>query len=123
MCHLIQKLLLSETWPSDRSRLGCKKGVHQVLLVCVEHGDSHVDHVVIRDSDLVQLAIILSEHHLSEEQFLLFHLDLRLNIDQTLEVFNGAVRLTFDVIKLVVFSQILDQKRDHCWLASGRLCP
>lgn len=81
MRHLGQKLLLGQARPRLRAWLGCKKGIHQVLFVEVKFRDSHVDHVVVDDADLVELAIVLRQHVLPEVQFLLFHLNIGLDID------------------------------------------
>lgn len=82
MGHLVQQLLLSEAGPSLlRTWLGCKERIHQVLLVGVQDGDTHVDHVVVDDPDFIELARVLRQHRLAEKQLLLLDLDLRLDVD------------------------------------------
>ena len=75
--HLVVELLLSE---ARSVRLGSWQGrhkrIHHVLLICVQVGNAHVDHIVVCDANLIELSCVYSQHSLGEKQLLPFNLYL-----------------------------------------------
>ena len=68
MNHLGVQLLLGQARALGTCLgLSCEERVHQVLLIRVQHCDVHVNHIVILDTDFLQLFAIRPEHSLPVE--------------------------------------------------------
>ena len=67
------------------------ESIHEVLLLRVENGNTHVYHIIVRDPNRVQLLRIISQHRLRVKKLLFFYFDLRLDIYEAFEVFDGAI--------------------------------
>lgn len=64
--HLVGQLLLSESRTLTGTATLGKEVVHQVLILRVKLGDSHVDHVSMINSDSIELGRVVHEHELAE---------------------------------------------------------
>eukprot|EP00353_Schmidingerella_taraikaensis_P004045 CAMPEP_0185578244 /NCGR_PEP_ID=MMETSP0434-20130131/12386_1 /TAXON_ID=626734 ORGANISM="Favella taraikaensis, Strain Fe Narragansett Bay" /NCGR_SAMPLE_ID=MMETSP0434 /ASSEMBLY_ACC=CAM_ASM_000379 /LENGTH=126 /DNA_ID=CAMNT_0028195999 /DNA_START=1013 /DNA_END=1393 /DNA_ORIENTATION=- len=113
MNHLVRQLLLAEAGSLTTAARSREKGAQQVLLLRVQLRHAHVDHVPMIDAQFVELGCVALKQLLTEKEFLLFNLDLGLERDEALQVFDGAVVLAFNVVELVIKAQVLDHEAYH----------